>query len=627
MPTKMKPTPIRVIVPVLFLVYILIKLYGDPLVEHFYNSGQIDLLNKVTSSSALYPLSFYTGKIENLLWGPAKSLFTGVLFLILALKFLKTASPFKFGLAVFIYLLISRPEVLFYPPYGESITGPFSDAVWLVQHNLDYIGLLHQDTFAKYGPQIYPLSIYPLFLACLMWIFPTPVFLFVIHVLVFMMGAAIVSLIREALAKLLNAETALLGATLFLSFPLFQSMVELINLEIPNLFFALLAVYFLSRRNIKVAGAMATLSLLVKMPGFIISFLVFFVAMLFFVSEFFVSRGEQDRKKLIKDLLYGTATFLFAVMVGFVRNKMTGPQPINNKLSLLIGWPCLKSNIWFWTFLFLLAVWAGELIAFFVRHRQDKGKWQLFLQRYFLISLFYLTIMLWFFMYLNFSAIAYRYQFLMEGFVVVCLVYVLSLLLRSKAVMMSTLCVAIVFCFSFSHGLLYTLKNMQSYNPTELERSLEYRNYLKADRQTVKEMLEHYSDYTIGAPLGIAQALALPQLGYVQKPLDVRLYGMRATLGLKQFEGLRYLNPDKTVWIGYAFDEMKGGKIKFPFNPELDSLIKKIVVGNNEVLVFKGGIAIERARIMIELYRLGLNQTDLSKIDKGVLKKIIGISP
>lgn len=620
-----KTTHIWIVFAVLFIAYIFIKLYGDPIVQNLYEDKKIELLNQLTGASAQQPLSFYQGKLENILWGPAKSLLAGLLFLMVCWKYLRMAGPFYFGLAVLFYLILSRPEVLTYPPYGESITGPFSDAIWLIQHNMDYIGLLHQDTFAKYGPQIYPLSIYPLFLACLMWILPTGVFLFVIHMLVFVMGAGILVIIREALSKLFDRDIGLLAAVLFLSFPLFQSMVELINLEIPNLFFALLAVWFLYERKIKFAGLMATLSLLVKVPGFIVSFLVFVVSAVFFVSEFFVSKDKLHKKKLVTDLIAGLATFLFAVTIGLLRNKMTGPQPINNKLSLFIGWWPLHKNVWFWLFVFLSVVFIVELIRFFIKSRNEKGKWNLFLEKYFLITLFFLAACFWFLMYLNFSVIAYRYQFLVEGFIVVCGVYVLCLLLKKKSLVLGTLGVSILVSLFLSHGLFYDLRNMRSFNPTELERSLEYRNYLKAELLTVEEMVKHYSDFTIGAPYGMAQSLAIPQLGYVQKSLDVRLYGIRATLGIKPFEGLKKIKSDKIVWIGYAFDEVMGGKVKYPFDPETDHLIKRIIVGDNEVIIFHGGIAIEKMRILADIHQLGLSQAFMSgQLDPRVLKRIVG---
>src|SRR3989338_4015186 len=107
---------------IIFLsVYFLIKTQGPAIVEAAYRGGDIDTLNKITHSSKTQSLDFYLGRMQEALWGPLTELISGMLFLGFCLVYLKASGARIFGLAVFLYLLITKFEVLFYPPYGDAI--------------------------------------------------------------------------------------------------------------------------------------------------------------------------------------------------------------------------------------------------------------------------------------------------------------------------------------------------------------------------------------------------------------------------------------------------------------------------------------------------------------------------
>ena len=72
---------------------------------------------------------------------------SGLLLTAIVLVFLKNAKARAFGAMVFAYLVLTKIEVLFYPPYGDAIGGPFSEAIWLARHGFDYVELFHQDGY------------------------------------------------------------------------------------------------------------------------------------------------------------------------------------------------------------------------------------------------------------------------------------------------------------------------------------------------------------------------------------------------------------------------------------------------------------------------------------------------
>src|SRR3989338_5627186 len=116
--------------------YFLTKLYGSHLTEILFNQNA-GLLNKITGTTTLETLDFYLGRMEEALWGPLTQLISGLLFTFFALRFLKSSSPKTFGIAVFIFLCITKYEVLLFPLYGDAIGGPFAEARWLAEHNFD----------------------------------------------------------------------------------------------------------------------------------------------------------------------------------------------------------------------------------------------------------------------------------------------------------------------------------------------------------------------------------------------------------------------------------------------------------------------------------------------------------
>ena len=192
----------------------LLNIKFPSVVEGLYAKGEIGLLRTIsfTGEKEIRPLDYYVGKIEDVWVGPLTSVVAGGLLLFFCMLFLQGAGAVEFGAATLLYLLIAKFYVLFYPPYGDGLFGVLSEPLWLIRHHLDWLGLAQQRPYPLTGPLLYPESIYPKFIALLMYFSPSPkAFLFINHCLVFFAGATLVAAIREILLEFFDEKRATLG--------------------------------------------------------------------------------------------------------------------------------------------------------------------------------------------------------------------------------------------------------------------------------------------------------------------------------------------------------------------------------------------------------------------------------
>ena len=123
---------------VVFVFYAFLQWKFPAFVHHVYHSPGIETIDRWFRIPSAMPLNFYLGEAERLFFGPLGQIISGSLFLCFCLLYGKQLTPKVFGAAVFFYLLITKSEVLFFPPYGDAVGGPFLEAVWLSRHGFDY---------------------------------------------------------------------------------------------------------------------------------------------------------------------------------------------------------------------------------------------------------------------------------------------------------------------------------------------------------------------------------------------------------------------------------------------------------------------------------------------------------
>ncbi len=566
--------------------YIALEFSGSLIIKKLYDAQSFELLNKLSLNNTNESLQFYTERSEDITLGPIKSLLAGIFLIGICLKYLTESSTVIFGGSIFLYLFVTKFKILLFPPYGESIYGPFSDAIWLVRHSLNYIELHKQETFTSGGPLIYPLSIYPLFLAVIIKITKTSAaFLITIHTIVFIFSAIVISIFRKICLKVMTKEQAILSALLVLSMPLFQSMSELINMEMPCLLFAVLTAYYLIESRLILAGICALVSLLVKDPGIIACALVF-------MGCFLLAILETNVQKKLKIFFWGVLVIGLAFLKGFLRQLMLGKKQLTyNKIGLLIGWPNIYGFKPFWI---SLAVLFLLLVIWIVRYRKKEHAIKTFLKDEFIVILMFSMATLYFILYLNFSTLGNRYRLLLVPFFLFPLLYTTFIILQKFKWLNAFLISTIIFSFFCNYGFIFE-RNVPNALTTHniFERSLEYRNDLILYMKLAKQIETDYSDYTIGAPLLVAESLNFNEIGYVKRSLPVIVYGMKANHeGLKDFEGIDNLDLRKTIWVG-TYNDRIINEIEFPIGPH-DKIMNEITSADKKIYIFKGGFAIDK---------------------------------
>jgi len=596
------------LVAFLLLAAFLIRFSSIPTTTYLFKQGLFELLNFLTQRNINQPFGYYLGQMHQLYFGPIFILLTGIAFLIFAWIFLREKNIFVFASAVFGYLLLTRFEVLFFPPYGDSVSGPFAEAFWLVNHSFNYMELARQPGFAQGGPKVYLFSIYPTFQAILIKIIPgSKLFLVINHLIVFVLGAFAVSLFRQIALKVYDKEVSLLLSILFISFPLFQSQVEGINMEMPLVFFSMLSLYYLINKRLWLAAIMAVCATLIKGVGIIICGTVFAVCLFLF---FF---GQGKHRFQASTLWAGLLVMSFVALKAFLSMFILYEKGNVALVGFFQGW---KEN----SKLPVLYMYFASLFIFLIFYVYEKLKGHShsffdYLKKHYVASIIFLCAFAWFALFLQSYGAQYRYRLLLTPLNLFCVFYVLTLFIRSKRFVQGSLILLIGFSFFCSYGFLYKIDPINPHEPvlhSALERTLEYRNDLQVQILVTKKIEDQFSSYLIGAPFTIAQTLAFPKLGYVTKDLDVMIYRFPCTYGgIKMFEGLEHINVLKTIWIGY--ETIVDSKIlsiihNYPVASD-DLVVERIVRGKRKATLFQGGMNIEKyRRIRLKLYEIYLKQ-------------------
>jgi len=567
--------------------------YGGPkVVEHLYSQEKINVLNQWLDHSQREPLNFYLGSMEERIFGPLSILCSTLAFFIFAFVFLNQAGRLQLCFAVFVYLVITKFEVLLFPPYGDSASGPFAEAIWLYHHGFNYAELAKQPGFIEGGPKVYLISLYPTVMAFLMkMITHTKTFIVFNHLLVFAQAAVIITIFREMLTRLCSRNLALLVSLVILSLPLFSSQVEQINMEIPTLFFATLSIYFLSLKNLKVALAMGMLAAMIKIYAVIVPATIFVIGLYLFLFD------EQKRHKPMT-LIWSLAAALFCgvmVYLDYMSFNVKGDLP---RVGFLEGWDRLKNvNILFY---YLYSLGAFVILFFLDKVRNSQQPFKVLMEKRFTALISFILVAGWIVLFINSGSFVPRYALLIAPFCVVCIFYVVQSIIRFEKLLFVILVGFLSFFAISSYGKFNHPKNSRIH--AVLERNLEYRNDLELHRLLAKRIERNYSAYTISAPFTVAQKLALPELGYVQKKLDVMIYEFPCSYGgIKNFKGLKHVDVGRTIWVDYkaALTSRLAEKIPYPVDP-MDRVIEEIVWGGRTAKLFRGGIAVEKAwRILL----------------------------
>jgi len=585
-----------VIYLLLGVIYICAEYLSPLWIQACIDNEQYGLLNRWMGVKSVGSLEFYLGSLEERIFGPISIASSGLLFLGLTYQFLCKASLFRFMLAVFAYLLVTKWQILFFPPYGDSASGPFAEAIWLYRHDFNYSELAKQPSFIQGGPKVYLISIYPTVMAFLMKVLPNAQWFMVInHLLVFLQGAVIIALFRQINLRVFNERISLLLSMVLLALPLFQAQVEQINMEIPTLFMSMLAVYYLAKKQFGLTFIFAVLAALTKVYAIIVFGAVFCMGVLIAILE--ASGGARLKYlgwSLLSILAVGGITY-----ADYIIFNVGGDLP---RVGLFEGWQRLK--LLNFVYYFLASVGGFLTILIIDRFRSSNTSFKEIFARHYIALIMFMVAGAWMIIFLNSGSFVARYALLVIPFIVFSLFYVVQYVIRWPQILSLGLCLLAFLFFLGSFGKFNKAKGSRIH--AVLERNLEYRNDLLMHQKIARLLEKKYQGYTIGAPFTLAQKLALPELGYVSQQNKVVIYEFPCTYGgIKSFRGLHEINISKTIWIDYKAGMVSrlGDKIAYPIDPQ-DRIIEEISWGGRRAKLFQGGIALEKTRLMmIELMK------------------------
>src|SRR5437879_8401814 len=98
-------------VAVLFVIYLAFVLGGQWWAECVYTLA--------VGAHKDLPPEVYRGLVEEQFLGPLKMVLSGGILLLISLRFLVNSGRTAFVFAVFVYFLVTKCVVLFWPPYGD----------------------------------------------------------------------------------------------------------------------------------------------------------------------------------------------------------------------------------------------------------------------------------------------------------------------------------------------------------------------------------------------------------------------------------------------------------------------------------------------------------------------------
>ena len=185
--------------------------------------------------------------------------------------------------AVFLFLLLFRYQAITYPPYWDSILGIFHEAVWLAEHNFDYIKLAkEQPSYLEGGARVYFWTVFPGIQAILMKITPSPTAHFVVsHLLTYLLAAGLAMYFFKCCHRTLSVGQSALITIALVTCPLFLSQAYAINMEVMVIFFCMLGLWLCLQDRVLSAVCVLVLAFYTKSSSLVMSAALLGVYILF----------------------------------------------------------------------------------------------------------------------------------------------------------------------------------------------------------------------------------------------------------------------------------------------------------------------------------------------------------
>jgi hypothetical protein len=425
---------------------------------------------------------------------------------------------------VFLIHAITRFDVLFLPPYWDSLQGPFIEALWLKENGFDYWRLIHHEPgFIYGGAAVYIWSVIPTFYALSYQLLPSPaaVFLF-LHLVNYLLVGIVAWLVFSIATDHLKMRpgTAALTAAAVLIQPVFTGQADAINMEIPVAAVCLVVAREFLRGRYWRCCAWSFLALLVKDAATLICL----VNLLLAVTVMIVGVGEKAARRRMLVATGLPVLFRFVWVAYIVSQPLRTPMPMGiDVIEVLL-------QIWFsFPELYIASALCGLGVLVLIRRAVDKGAswrdrvatavsdptiaplvyligiWTTYVVFSFSTSLGLIRYGVW---YLAFPTLAIFGSLLAAG-------------VRSKTVE-RVIIVYLMFCVISIDGITRPeLDGQWARSGHMLERSREYLADLRSNMRTAAFLEQHADGRPVIVSSPLDRALAIPELGYVSKRLYV----------------------------------------------------------------------------------------------------------
>ncbi len=237
-------------------------------------------------------------------------------------------------------LTLWRFDVIDSPPYWDFGQGLWTEANYLAETNFDYQRLWYEEKrHWEGGADCYRTSILPTVVAVLMKIAPPPFAQISYHLLTFACTSAILLLTYALLLPRGGAIAAGLACAALLTTPLFGVQVDMLGMEVPVTFFALLALWYVMNDRFRLAAVCGSAAFLMKATGLLVTA----TTVAYLLAHLLVRNrtGDPDvRKRLVWGLGANTLALLFQaalVVAGGHIEYQTTPSNRSGAPSLLMA--------------------------------------------------------------------------------------------------------------------------------------------------------------------------------------------------------------------------------------------------------------------------------------------------
>ncbi len=477
-------------------------------------------------------------------------------------------------LVVWLAIVVWRFEVIDSPPYWDSAMGLFTEANFLVESGFDYRRLwLQEERFSQGGPAVYLTSVMPTVVALFLNFAPSVRGALIgLHLLNFAAAAALACAVAARMRGSAGTWGAWLVSAALVTTPLVAVQIDMIGMDLPMAWAAMVALGHAAAQRFGRALAWGWVAFLIKQSGGVVTtaILVYLTLLLLFSH----GRALQARRHLWWK--FWPAAYLSLVVQVWVPEwigRLPQSEPDRFQADPLFGLKTLGlSRYWcpdLWVLALLVLLGTAELarrwfaadvvLAAAMRPGAFGKLWEVFRRCGAALALNPLGALAWLVLLGTLAALSLlytipRYLLLPAG----CLWLLAGLL--GPALGLGRLAAgacAVWIGLNLANASGRFLPELPHGRRTGAvwERSREYLADHRANQATVEYLVRRQAHRPIVAPSPLVHFLALPRLGYVERPLHG--YALHA-FQTRDFRPIAEILSDRPadpvfVWIDNSF--------------------------------------------------------------------------